>query len=313
MTVDVISADLPVGESLVIRKNRITPQGNAENMKRISVITGTHGDELEGQYVCWELARRINENPQYLNGVVDIYPALNPLGIVTITRGIPGFDLDMNRIFPGEKDGTMPEFIADGIINDISGSDVAIDIHASNIFLTEMPQVRINEITRDTLVPLARRLNIDFIWVHSNATVLESTLAYSLNAIGTRTLVVEMGVGMRITREYGNALVDGIFVLMKDLGIWTGDVITPKKPIEALDEQCRVHFINASSSGIFISDVSHGAQLKKGEHIGVIADTLSGNVFEEIKSPCDGLLFTLREFPVVDEGSLIARILASEE
>ena len=57
-------------------------------MKRICVITGTHGDELEGQYVCYELARRINAHPELLHGIVDIYPALNPLGIDSITRSV---------------------------------------------------------------------------------------------------------------------------------------------------------------------------------------------------------------------------------
>lgn len=314
MTEKVVSVELPVNESLVIRKNRIVPKnGDKKNMRRISIVTGIHGDELEGQYVCYELARRINENIDKLTGIVDIYPALNPMGVGSLTRGIPGFDLDMNRIFPGNKEGSMAEYVASKVIKDIKGSDLCIDIHASNIFLMELPQVRINEFTREKLVPYARKLNIDFIWVHSAATVLESTLAYSLNSVGTPTLVVEMGVGMRITRAYGNQLVDGIFVLMKDLGIWKGDVITPKTPIESIDEEGRVNFINAGRSGVFIPDVDHNIMLKKGEHIGAIVDSLTGEVVEEILSPCNGLLFTLREFPVVDEGSLIARILEMKE
>ena len=35
----------------------------------------------------------------------------------------------------------------------------------------------------------------------------------------------------------------------------------------------------------------------------------AGEVLDEILSPVKGVLFTLREYPVVDEGSLIARIL----
>ena len=199
----VVSVGLPIDEKLMIQKNRLIPQkGLSGGENRISIVTGTHGDELEGQYVCYELQRRIRENIGCLTGIVDVYPAINPLGIDSITRGIPGFDLDMNRIFPGSEDGSMPEYIASGIIEDLSGSAAVIDIHASNIFLEEIPQVRINELSRDTLVPLAKLLNTDYIWVHSSATVLESTLAYSLNSIGTPTLVVEMGVGMRLTGEY---------------------------------------------------------------------------------------------------------------
>lgn len=305
----VVSVGYPVDETLRIQKNRLVPPtGLTGGEKRISIVTGTHGDELEGQYVCYELQRRIRENPQCLTGIVDVYPALNPLGIDSITRGIPAFDLDMNRIFPGAENGSMPEYIAARIVDDLSGSDMVIDIHASNIFLKEIPQVRINTLSRDTLVPCAKKLNIDFIWVHAAATVLESTLAYSLNSIGTPTLVVEMGVGMRITREYGNQLVDGIFALMKDMGIWTGETITPKEPI--ISEDGEVSFINAGSSGVFVPAVEHWKDVKNGEHIGDILNPLTGEVAEHILSPADGTVFTLREYPIVSVGSLIARILA---
>src|SRR5699024_9050519 len=85
---------MPVNETQEIKKSRCSTE-NGGNGKRISIVTGIHGDELEGQYVCYEVARRIQENPEYLHGTVDIYPAMNPLGIDSITRGIPGFDLDM--------------------------------------------------------------------------------------------------------------------------------------------------------------------------------------------------------------------------
>ena len=305
----VASVGLPIDEKLMIQKNRLVPEGGLKGgEKRISIVTGTHGDELEGQYVCYELQRRIKENIGCLTGIVDVYPAINPLGIDSITRGIPGFDLDMNRIFPGSQDGSMPEYIASKIIGDLSGSAAVIDIHASNIFLEEIPQVRINELSRDVLVPLAKLLNIDYIWVHSSATVLESTLAYSLNVIGTPTLVVEMGVGMRITKNFGDQLVDGIFALMKKLGIWSGDVITPKEPI--ISEDGEVSFINAGKSGVFIPCVEHWKNVKKGGHIGDILNPLTGEINERIFAPTDGIVFTLREYPIVTEGSLIARILA---
>ena len=309
MVQTVASVGLPIDETLMIQKNRLIPQkGLNGNEERRSIVTGTHGDELEGQYVCYELQRRIMENYDCLTGIADIYPALNPLGIDSITRGIPGFDLDMNRLFPGSENGSMPEYIAAKIIDDLSGSAAVIDIHASNIFLEEIPQCRINELSKDTLIPLAKKLNLDYIWVHSSATVLESTLAYSLNIIGTPTLVVEMGVGMRITKKYGDQLVDGIFSLMKELGIWSGEVKTPKEPI--ISDDGEVSFINAGSSGVFLPCVEHWKNVKKGEHIGDILNPLTGEINERIESETDGTVFTLREYPIVSEGSLIARILA---
>lgn len=307
----IASVGLPVDEVLKIRKNRITPEQEKDSMRRISVVTGIHGDELEGQYICYELQRRIQLEKEHLKGIVDIYPAMNPLGIDSITRGIPAFDLDMNRLFPGNINGNMTEYLAAEIIRDVQGSDCVLDIHASNIYLTEIPQIRINELHTETLVPLAKEANVDFIWIHGANTVLESTFAYSLNSIGTPVLVVEMGVGMRITKVYGDQLVDGIFNLMKKMGIWTGEVSAVRKPIISKNPE-DVSYLNAKVSGIFIPSVKHWKELKKGEQIGQIVDPLAGTVLDEVTAPVDGILFTIRDYPVVGEGSLMGRLLRKE-
>lgn len=307
MITTVVKADLPVDESLVIRKMRLAPaQGGGD--KRISIVTGIHGDELEGQYVCYRLSGYLQEHAQNLQGTVDIYPALNPFGIDSITRGIPAFDLDMNRIFPGNTEGDMNEYLAAEILKDIVGSDLVFDIHASNIFLTEVPQIRINELHEAKLVPFAREANVDFIWIHGASTVLESTFAYSLNAVGTPTLVVEMGVGMRITQAYGEQLFRGILHLMKQMGIWTGEDYVVKKPVISSKPE-DVCFLNASASGIFLKNREHGERLEHGDLIGRIVNPLTGMIINEIKAPVSGWLFTIREYPVVNEGSLIGRIL----
>lgn len=308
----IASVALPVDEVLEIKKNRITPEKKTAGKKRrISIVTGIHGDELEGQYVCFELIRRIKEDKEKLKGIVDIYPAMNPLGIDSVTRGIPAFDLDMNRLFPGNRSGDMTEYLASHIIEDVKGSDVCIDIHASNIYLTEIPQVRINELHKEKLLPLAEKINVDFIWVHGANTVLEATFAHSLNSRKTPTLVVEMGVGMRITKNYCNQLVDGIFHLMQELGIWEGETITPRKPIIS-EKPEDVSYLNASTAGVFIPYVKHWEKLKKGELIGKIIDPLRGEVLDEILSPVNGILFTIREYPIVDAGSLVGRLLREE-
>ena len=306
----VVCVGLPVGEHLKVMKNVLKPEVLTGSEKRICIVTGTHGDELEGQYVCYELNRLIKENMGCLKGIVEVYPALNPLGVESITRGIPGFDLDMNRIFPGESEASVPEHVAHKIVEDIRGADLCIDIHASNIFLREIPQVRMSEETADSLLPYAKKLNVDYVWVYSAATVLESTLAYSLNAAGVPTLVVEMGVGMRITEDFCHQLVDGIFALMKDAGIWAGETITPKEPIISRDGE--VGFVNANQPGIFVPCAEHWINVEKGELIGRILNPLEGTVQEEIYAPIHGMLFTLREYPVVSPGSLLARVLGGD-
>ena len=66
-------------------------------------------------------------------------------------------DCRVNRgVFTGNQDGTMAEQAAYTIIRDLQGADMVIDIHSSNIFLREIPQVRINVQTADKLVPYAK-------------------------------------------------------------------------------------------------------------------------------------------------------------
>ncbi len=301
----VVSSALPIDEKLRIKKNVIT---NGNSKKRICIVTGTHGDELEGQYVCFEIIKRIQENITMLDGTIEVYPALNPLGIDSITRGIPNFDLDMNRIFPGNPDGSMAEAAAYAICEDLKGADMVIDIHSSNIFLREIPQVRINVDDADKLIPFAKMLNINFIWVHDAATVLRATLAHSLNSNNTPTLVVEMGVGMRINHKMGNNLVDGILNLMNNIGIWKDKIDAKLIAEPTVSRGDEVIFLNAAASGIFITEARNHTIVEKGEEIGKIVDPLTGKVCQHIFATQKGLLFTIRAYPVVYEGSLVARI-----
>lgn len=304
----VVSVGLPVEESMNIKKNRFSKANLSGNEKRLCVVTGIHGDELEGQYICYSVIKKITEHPECLKGIIDIYPCLNPLGMETITRRVPTFDIDMNRTFPGNEEGDMLEYSAAKIIKDIAGADFCVDIHASNIFLREIPQVRISVKDKEKLIEHAVLLNTEFIWVHDSPTVNEASLYNSLMAKGVPTLSVEMGAGMRITKEYGDEITEGIFCLLENLGIWEGEVIIPKKPIIS-DESNRVSLIHAEEPGIFLPNVEHWHDIHKDEVVGEIVCSLTGLVKSRVVAPCDGVIFTLREYPVVYAGSLIARIL----
>ena len=60
---------------------------------------------------------------------------------------------------------------------------------------------------------------MNFIWIHDAVTVLRINFFTYDEPMGTKTLVVEMGVGMRLTKEYGHQLLIGILNLMKKEGI----------------------------------------------------------------------------------------------
>lgn len=307
MVQNVTNLEMPIDEQFRIQKNHFR---KGRGKKRFCIVSGTHGDELEGQYVIYKIAEMVRKHPECLNGTIDIYPALNPLGIDSIQRGVPAFDLDMNRIFPGNPRGSMVEKVAHDIYTDLQGADMVIDIHSSNMFLRELPQVRISEQTAEKLVPYAKLLNVDMIWVHQAATVLESTLAHSLNSTGTPVLVAEMGVGMRINHSLCDQLFNGIVNLMHSMGVWTEPVDQSLIHESIVSQGDSVDFLNATTSGIFVTEAHNGLTsiVEEDQSIGQIISPLTGEVLQEVRAPHRGILFTIRAYPVIYEGSLLARI-----
>lgn len=311
-TSEIFSSQLPVGEKLSIKKTRFEPIKKQKDLKRISIVSGIHGDELEGQYVIYLLASWLKENQNSLHGIVDLYPAVNALGIDSITRGFPIYEVDLNRTFPGNESEFLPGQLVNALAQDVKGSDIAIDIHSSNIFLREIPQIRINKEFSPATLALAKKLNCDFIWIHDAVTVLEATFSHTMNQMGTNTLVVEMGVGMRLTKEYGSQLLHGILNLLKSEGIIiTDEEFEQREPFSS--EIGEVFYINSPKSGLFVPELDHCAMINTGQKIGAIVNPLDGSVLEELFAPHAGIMFTLREYPVVYEGSLIARIFGNNE
>ena len=73
-----------------------------------------------------------------------------------------------------------------------------------------------------------------------------------------------------------------------------------------------MEFVNSGADGIFVPCVEHWVDIEKGEHIGDVLDPATGRLEEYVTAPCSGRIFTLREFPIVYGGSLIARILGGD-
>lgn len=85
----VMTAQMPVGLPIKIKKNRLEPDYIREDMPRLSIVAGVHGDELQGQYICYELIRRIKEEREHLRGIVDIYPCVTPMALEIRKRNAP--------------------------------------------------------------------------------------------------------------------------------------------------------------------------------------------------------------------------------
>ena len=305
--------NLMVNEVLKIKKNRLTPDVLTGNENRLALVSGIYGDELQGQYVCYEVIRRVKEDYSSLTGIVDIYPFINPMALEAKTRVIPGPELDMNELFPGAKSGAIGEYAASCLIDDIISSEdgpktkFCLDIHGSDLYLKEMLQIRMNDDAVDDIMPYATKLNTDMVWVHPSSQVKRGSLVYELNKRGVISCMTESTTAYKIDQNYGNKLVDGIFAVMKHMGIWKGEVNEIRHPRIAYDNQ--VTYINSESSGIFIPNVDIHDRVEAGMLIGTVVNVLTGTVEQKVIAPNSGVITAIREYPAIEMGSLLARIV----
>lgn len=306
----VMTAQMPVGLPIKIKKNRLEPDTIQENMPRLSIVAGVHGDELQGQYICYELIRRIKEERENLKGIVDVYPCVAPMALEIRKRNAPGA-LDMNAMFPGSHHGHTIEYMAAEVIEDLKGSDFCIDIHSSDIFIREFPQIRVPENAGKKVTELAQKSGIPVLWMNSNSSsVWEGSLAYSLRRKGIPNLVIESGIALKIDYEYCKKVIDGIFQMMKELEVFEGEVSPTKKTVTVKKNDVEV--IHCNTSGIFIPKIQIGSFVRENQVLGCIVRPILGAELEEVKSSCDGMIFSLREYPAVCEGELLARICKAE-
>jgi uncharacterized protein len=109
-------------------------------------------------------------------------------------------------------------------------------------------------------------------------------------------------------------LVVGVLNLWRDLGVPAADMEIPapsRIPLVADDHN--VYYLNAETSGLFIPTVEPWISVHLGEGLGRIVSPHHGAILSEVRSPVHGILFTPREYPLIYEGSLMARIMATEE
>lgn len=100
----------------------------------VAVVTANlHGDECTGVAVVHRLRHML---PELLrNGVVHLYPSLNPGGLREGCRGLPGDDSDPNRLFPGDANGSMADRLVAAVWQDLLARrpELLVDLHTDAV------------------------------------------------------------------------------------------------------------------------------------------------------------------------------------
>lgn len=106
--------------------------GEAGARPHALITAGMHGGEATGIWVARQLVSWLGH--QKLKGAVTVLPVSNPAAFRKLSRCSPYDELDLNRLFPGEREGTPSVVLAGLIWEHARQADLIVDLHCCGIF-----------------------------------------------------------------------------------------------------------------------------------------------------------------------------------
>jgi predicted deacylase len=273
---------LASGMQLRIPVHRVT---GAHPGPVMGLTAGIHGDE----YLPIEVVRRVvtETDPAKLHGTILAIPVVNPLAIESQTRNTPIDMTNLNRVFPGDKDGWLTEQLAVVVIEQyLPQVNVLVDLHAGGA----QPTVDYVYIQDDEELSRAFGFPVMYRPPHP----FNGTLAEVANQRGIKNVVVEMGGGMLANDEYIERGLRGVYNVMKHLKMIEGQPILPPGVKVVTDMRViRPHFGGLLYPGITIKDI--GQIIPQDTLLGTVINPYTFETLEEIRSPFKrGLVILLR-------------------
>lgn len=312
----ILSIELPFNEKLMFYSLSFGG-GDAE----VAITSGFYGDEHNGMYVCHKLIHFLGEVDRgktkkwKLNGRVKILPALNPLGTLTDRRFWPFDQRDINLSFPGVPLGETTERIAASVLAALRSCRYCVDLHSGSRFYNELPQVRLYESVQ---VPMeqAAAFCLPIIWRRVTTPLLSGSLAHNLNERGVPTFIVYFGSANRVSKFFCQWVFAGILKFLCKVGVLEGSGEEMEFVPVGLDHLNQGRTVTpeqefslwSKEAGFFVPDARVGDMLETNQPIGRIIDPIGGVDVVVVKSPHAGVLFTLRNNPILYAGTLIARV-----
>jgi predicted deacylase len=259
-----------------------------------------HGDEIEGPLAFHKLLAELN--PTALRGTLVIVPILNVSAFEAQERGNPfdRFTYDMNRIYPGSKDGYPSERVAWAHYQElIAIADMVISVHSggSHSYLAQA------QFYNDTPAGLELAKAMGPGWDLILKSIRPSgNPSSALAAQGKGGITVELG-GMAATlpeqlHRNSDIFKRSFLNILRHYKMIDG---TPEyEPKWHLGVQ---RTVLAGVGGYFVPTpgVTYRTPMAAGTVMAQIRD-LYGSVLEEVVAPCDGQIFGMRTQPCVYQG-----------
>lgn len=129
-------SSLSVGWDIELHYTVIT--GSREG-PALYVGAGSHGDEVTSIYVALRVAKEIGPD-DLERGAIVVVPIHNPVAVLHKRRW--GFidNLDMNRVWPGDPGGAIPEVLADATFKGfVLESNYVLDLYTATSDCADVP------------------------------------------------------------------------------------------------------------------------------------------------------------------------------
>ncbi len=271
---------------------------NSENPgPSILLSAGMHGEETNGIEIIRKIIRR-KEVQELKCGSIIAIPVINIISFLYGSRDLPD-GRDLNRCFPGSKNGSIGSRIAYDIVKHILPMiDFGVDFHTGGAKINNYPQIRcVFEFEGN--IQLAEQFGAPLI---INSKYRDGTLRKEAARRNKPILVYEGGESMRFDYLAINEGLNGCLRLMKAYGMIDLD-ISSQNTVKIK----RDGWIRANSSGLFHLYKDNGAKVEKGDLLGVVCNPF-GNIDDTIFSPADGYIFGINNQPVVNQGDALIHI-----
>jgi predicted deacylase len=238
----------------------------------VLLSSGVHGDEYEGQVVLSKLIREIEVAD--VAGRIIILPMANYPAAKAGLRTSPIDELNLNRVFPGDADGTPTLMLAhymESVLMPLT--DYALDLHSGGSSLMYLPTVilraaPLSDDVQRKVVELGRVFGAPYGFFFppgqgGGATNMAAAARHGIVPIGT-----EMGGGGAVTPECLRICDAGVRRVLRHIGVWKGPVGTDEQAPMAtrmLTAETWESFSYASEDGIFEPLVELGDEVVKGQ------------------------------------------------
>ncbi|MEO8516732.1 MAG: succinylglutamate desuccinylase/aspartoacylase family protein [Flavobacterium sp.] len=261
---------------------------------------GIHGDEINGIEIVRQLITKKINKPK--KGTIICIPIVNMFGYINMSRQFPD-GRDLNRVFPGRKNGSLASRFAHHILNEIIPVvDYAIDFHAGGASRFNAPQIRLVP-NQPELKQLAEVFNAPFTLFSKNIT---GSFRNSSQKLNVKMLLFEGGKSLDINKEVAKTGIEGVKRVLNFLGM-----LDPKHEVTSAETSSiyieKSTWVRAQSSGLLHDDNKIGSFVQKGETLATITDPF-GKFEQKVKAPNDGYIINANHAPIVYQGDAIYHI-----